>query len=223
MNEWGTQDAFYAASASGCPLRDLRRIAIETQEVTDIYPGCFMDYALGPTNLIAVLTNQDFSDDPGLYVYEDAGGPIAPRYIPGQDGFDVEIHNDLAIILETDFSQPLSEVRSVRFMDGQPGWYQGQGELPIFSPDDAHYAWLEGSTFYLAERETGQRQLLSDAGAYYPFWYEQLGPAMGDVHQRLLYFAGESLYLASAPDYQPVAITDGLNPQGMPVKMRASQ
>ena len=91
------------------------------------------------------------------------------------------------------------------------------------SPDDAHYAWKEGDIFYLAERETGRQQVLSDEGAYYPFWYEQVGPAMGDVRQRLLYFASESLYLASAPDYQPVTIAEGLNPQGMPVKMRASQ
>jgi hypothetical protein len=82
---------------------------------------------------------------------------------------------------------------------------------------------MEGNTFYLGERETGQSQVLSDQDAYYPFWFEQVGPAMGDVRQHLLYFAGETLYLASALDYQPIAIADGLSPQGMPVKMFGSK
>ena len=42
---------------------------------------------------------------------------------------------------------------------------------------------------------------IPDQDAYYPFWYEQVGPAIGDVRQSLLNFAGETLYLVSAPDY----------------------
>ncbi len=225
-NYWGPNDAFYVATISDCPLRDLRLIDINTQEVSPVYAGCFIDYALGATNLIAVLTNQDFSEDPGLYIYEEAGGPIAPVTIPEENGYQVEIHNDLALVEMIDFSQSSSEIRSVDFMNGQAGWYSGSGDFPVFGPVGDHYTWLEGDTFYLDAREKNQPQVLSNQGARYPFWYEEIGSATSNVDQHLLYFVGESsstLYLASAPDYEPVAIAEGLNPQGTPVQVFSSK
>ena len=219
-NVWGPNDAFYVVTISGCPFRDLRRIDIETQEVTPVYEGCFDDFALGPTNLIAVLASQDFSNNPGLYVYEEAGGPISPIYIPEENGRQIEIYNDLALIQVVDFSEPASKIKSVNFLNGQPGWYTGQGDFPQFSPDGQSYTWLENDTFYLGNRETKQSQMLSDLGAQFPFWYEDVGSVMFEVHQRLLYFTDQdnaTLFLASDPEYVPVIIGTGIKPEGNPI------
>ena len=119
-----------------------------------------------------------------------------------------------------DFLEPASKIKSVNFLNGQPGWYTGQGDFPQFSPDGQSYTWLENDTFYLGNRETKQSQMLSDLGAQFPFWYEDVGSVMFEVHQRLLYFTDQdnaTLFLASDPEYVPVIIGTGIKPEGNPI------
>ena len=228
-NYWGQPDAFYVATMSGCPLRDLRLVEIETRKVTSVHSGCFEDYAVGPTNLLAVLTSQDFSEDPGLYVYAERGSSgdfPASVYVPQENGREVELYADIALIKVVDFSQPASQILSYDFLNGNPGWYSGKGDFPRFSPDWTRYTWLENDTFYLGQWGTNQTQVLSSQGARYPFWYEEVGATIGDVRQHLIYFAGDdsaALYLASDPDYAPVPIASGLIPQSDPVLVYSSK
>lgn len=227
-NEWSPVDAFYVATASGCPLRDLRRVEIETQAVTMIYPGCFDDVAVGPTNMLALVSSQDFTSQPGLYLYQEtnaAGEFLPPVYMPEPNARQVEISGNLALVEILNFNQPGSLIGSYDLLTGSPGDYSGKGDFPQFSPDDQRYTWLDGETFYYQEQGGRQPRTLSNQRVYYPFWYEEVGAAMGDVRQHLLYFAGQEgadLYLASAPDYIPVLIADGLLPQGMPLLVFAS-
>lgn len=223
-NVWGKTDAFFVTTLSGCPYRDLRRVEIETQAVTPLYSGCFNNYVSQPAHLIAVVASENFSANSGLYLYE--GGRGEPRYIPEPYGRSVELYNDLALVEVVDSNQSLSEIRSFNLQDGKPGWYSGRGGFPRFGLDGEHFAWLENDTFYLGWWGTDQHQVLSTQGVRYPFWYEEVSEAMFDVRQHLLYFGGydnPSLYLASEPDFAPVAISGGLNPQGDPILVFADR
>ena len=222
-NVWGESDDFFVVTTSGCPYRDLRRVEIESQTVTPLYAGCFDDYVSQPANLIAVLASEDFSTDPGLYLFDGGGGE--PSYIPEPYGRRVELYNDLVLVEVIDFSQSHTEIRSFNLRDGQPGWYTGQGGFPRFGPDDQHLTWLDGDIFSLNNLETGRSQVLSSQGSRYPFWYEEVGKAMFAVSQHLLFFGGyddPNLYLASGPEFIPVIIAEGINPAGEPIKIFSS-
>lgn len=225
-NYWGAEDAFYVATTSGCPVRDLRLVDLQTQEVTMVHEGCFWDYSVYPPEIIAVLNGSDFSDEPGLYLYS----PEAPfpllNYIPFENGQELGRYENMFLIKSIDYDKPLPEISSVNIAVGSPGWYQGQGDFPLRWPGmESSYTWLERNNFYYLPEGTDQPKLLSDQGARYPYWMEELSDTVGDYRMHLLYFVGDesaTLYIASEPDFIPIPIADGLMPKGEFARMWSS-
>jgi len=217
-NYWSAGDAFFVVTHSGCPARDLRMVDMQTREVTMVHEGCFWDYRVYPPEIIAVLSGADFSDQPGLYLYS----PEAPfqllKYIPFENGQELGRFGNMFMVKNIDHSKPLHVISSVNIPDGSPGWYQGQGEIPLKHPaTDRSYAWSEDDNFYFLREGAAAPVLLSDRGARFPYWVEDISGPVGDITIRLLYFTGidpATLYIASEPDFIPVPVGEGLMPRG---------
>ncbi len=217
-NYWSSEDSFYAASWTGCPYRDLRLVEVEDQLVTMVHEGCFWDYALGPTGLIAVLTNEMISDQPGVsfYMERNAQGefPLFTFWELDQ-GSAVDIQGPFAFVQRTTNSGP--EVVSLNINDGSSGWYQGQGDIPLLGPGALEdlYVWLEGDRLYLVRDDRSAPVLLTDRGAEGMFWFEDLTEE--NIVNRLVYVeGGESgrLVMVSSPDFIPEILAEGLTPRG---------
>jgi hypothetical protein len=214
FNDW---NAFFVATVSGCPLRDLRLVYIDTLSVRPFIDGCFEDVAVGPSNMLAVLTSSDFSDKPGLYLYGDPRLDQPPVIFSEANGRGVRESAGLFLVKVRGESG--MEIRSVD-SSGKPGWYQGKGDFPAMTRGGDLWAWQEDGSFYLSGKDISPPVILNHGNVAYPFWYEELSQT-GEVHQRLLYFAGEGgsmkIYLASDPGYQPVLLAEGLDPVAPPV------
>jgi hypothetical protein len=209
-------NAFYVATRSGCPLRDLRLVDLDTQNVISIYEGCFEDVAVGPTGMLAVLTSRDFSDQPGLYLYTELPTIMQPAYVPQENGRNIVSVDNLLIVKSNMPSG--EEIRSFDW-SGKPGRYQGKGDFPTFSPDGNTWVWNENGGFYFSGINIGAPVTLSDQKVQHLLWYEDVSQA-GTIHQRLLFFDNSgNLYQASDPDYLPVLLADNLKPLSSPIKI----
>lgn len=210
------RNAFFTATRSGCPLRDLRLVDMDTHQTHVIFPGCFEDYALGPTSMLAVLTSRDLSSEPGLSLFAEPDLDLPPVFIPNDEGRFVEFAPAPALFLLQSFVDGYKEVLSFDW-NGVPGWYQGIGEFPVFSVDGNTWLWEMSGKFYLGRSEYETPVTLLDQPARFPLWYEDL--TFGGTFQRALYFSEEpsSLYMLSSPGFQPVQLRSGLKPLSAPV------
>lgn len=208
--------AFFVASISGCPYRDLRLVDMETNNVTAILDGCFDDITVGPTSSLAVLVSGDFSEKPGLYLYTEPDIPgLAPVYIAEADGRQVRYIAPQVFI--SVFNGSVLYFRSFDW-NGTPGWYQGQGDFPVISKNGEAWAWNENGTFYLSGKEMQAPVILSGYQAGYPFWYEDAHGS--DIYQRLLYFVEEdehAVYGVTGPGYQPELLGKNIHPLAAPL------
>ncbi|RJP53704.1 MAG: hypothetical protein C4583_04015 [Anaerolineaceae bacterium] len=211
------KESYFVASVSGCPYRDLRMVEPNTGEITPIFEGCFEDFAVGPTNSLAVLTSSDFSDQPGLYLFSEPNIPgIPPVYIPEANGREVRHIPPEIFISVTGQDNP--GIRSLDW-DGQPGWYQGRGDFPVVSRDGSAWVWNEGGVFYLKSKDMSAPVILLQGDALHPFWYETISPS-GEIHQRLLFFDGQgNLYMISSPEFVPTLLASNLAPVSTPMEM----
>lgn len=214
--QYNEPEAFFVATASGCPYKDLRLVDIESQEIQPIYQGCFNDVTTGPTNLLGVLASSDFSEQPGLYIYQEPHRDIPPIYVPVPNGWEIRL-GDIYFLYSV-FTDQGVEIHSVDFY-GKPGKYQEKGDFPVFAPGGDSWAWNEGESFYLNNNEMGARITLDKNVASYPFWIES-GNQMDGFQKRLFFFIeGDvpGLYMAVDPEYQPVLLSDKLKPLSTPV------
>jgi hypothetical protein len=214
--QYNEPEAFFVATASGCPYKDLRLVDIETQEIQPIYQGCFNDVTTGPTNLLGVLASSDFSEQPGLYIYQEPHREIPPVYVPEPNGRQVRL--DDIYFLYSVFTDQGVEIHSVDFY-GKPGEYQGKGDFPVFSQGGDIWAWNDSGNFYLSGKEMNAPITLNISTALYPFWNES-GNQMDGFQKRLFFFIeGDTLglYMAVDPEYQPVLLSDKLKPLSTPV------
>jgi hypothetical protein len=213
--EYSEVEGFHVASVSGCPYKNLRRIDIESKDVTPIYEGCFNDIATGPTDMFAVLASSDFSDQPGLYIYgESLITDIPPIYVPEPNGREVRLGGNY--FLYSVFGDQGPEIHSVNLFDGQPGEYEGKGDFPVFSQGGDVWAWNDAGSFYLGGKDIREPITLSTSPASYPFWLET-GNQQDGFHNRLFFFEQSGLYMAVDPDYQPVLLWESTKPVSAPV------
>ncbi len=209
-------NGFFTATRSGCPLRDLRLVDVNTRQVRTIFPGCFEDYAVGPTSMLAVLTSRDLSDNPGLSLFTEPGLDLPSVFISNEEGRLVEFSPPSTLFMVQSAAEAYKEVLSFEW-NGTPGWYHGIGEFPVFAVDGETWLWEMSGKFYLGGFQYPAPVVLLDQAARYPMWYEDL--AAGDVIQRGLYFSEEpsSLFMLSSPDFRPVQMHAGLKPVYAPV------
>jgi hypothetical protein len=211
------EDAYFVASSSGCPYRDLRMVEPVTGEITPIFEGCFEDVAVGPTSSLAVLTSSDFSDQPGLYLFSEPDIPgIPPVYIPEANGRQVQyIPVEMFISVA---GQDNPGIRSLGW-NGQPGWYQGRGDFPVVSRDGSVWAWNEGGVFNLQSTDMSAPATLIQGDALHPFWYESMSPS-GEFHQRLIFFdSQDNLYMISSPEFSLTLLASNLAPVSTPLEV----
>jgi hypothetical protein len=219
-NYWSNQDAYYATSSGECPYQDLRLIEIEDRQITMVHEGCFWDYDLGPTGLIAVLSNEIISEQPGLSIYMERDGegefPLFGS-MPLDGGQEVIIQGPTVFVQYWDESGSGPQVVSYNISEGTSGWYQGSGEIPTLGPGamEELYAWQEGEKLYLVQGIGTSPRLLTDRGARNLFWFDDIQD--GTIYNRLIYVekgSPEKLYMISSPDFQPHHLADGLEPRG---------
>lgn len=174
-----------------------------------------MDVAVGPTSMLGVLTSEDFTGQPGLYLYESWN--IPPAYIPFKEPYQVVF--DRLFLVQT-FGDANYNIFSVDY-SGKPGWYQGTGGFPEIGPDASVWAWNENGKFYLGGPELRTPSVLLDQMAEYPFWYEHLSPS-GEISLKLLFFGGSDspgLFMASGPDFQPTLLAKDIIPWSEPKRL----
>ncbi len=210
------REAFFVATRSGCPYRDLRLVEIATKEIKPLIEGCFDDLAVGPTSSLAVLISSDFSQQPGLYLYPEPDIPdLPPVYVPEPNGRKVR-HLSAKLFISVAAERSL-EIRSFDW-SGNPAWYQGSGGFPAIALDESAWVWEEKGALHLGGQGMASPVTLLEQAVNYPFWYEDVSGA--NFVQRLLFFSEgdqSALYLASSPDYHPTLLAEDLRPLSPPV------
>lgn len=213
-------ETFFVSTFSGCPQRDLRLVDIASRQTRLIFEGCFNDVVAGPTSALAVLASEDFTEQPGLYIYQEADIiGIPPVYVPVQNGRKAHF-TDAQFFVMT-FEPTGTGIYSFD-LNGRPGWYQGKWSFPWIAPDEQAWAWNEKDTFLLRKKGEAAPVLLSPATVEYALWNEAI-TASGEIQQRLYFFGGQAadeLYLAAAPDYLPILLAKGLRPLAQPITIR---
>jgi len=210
-------NAFMVATISGCPYRDLRLIEIDSSLEEMIFDGCFNDFALGPYSSLAVLAGEDFTESPGIYLFPEPDISTTYDYFPYENGRQLKPIQDTNLILIQTFEQTGIMVKSLD-IEGNPGWYQGQGSFPIISKNQKSWGWEENDVFFINIAGESQPRILSNNPIQFPFWFED--DSSNFVEQKLIFFGGldgRSLYLSSSPDFNPLKLADGIEPFSSPI------
>ncbi|NMC81072.1 MAG: hypothetical protein GYA59_17055 [Chloroflexi bacterium] len=219
---YGTENAFFVATASGCPYRDLRIVDAESGEVTPVFDGCMEDAVPGPTASWYVLAGEGSSQKPGLYIYLEnhPGNVFPPTFVPLSDARELRLAPNGILVEIQDPDGP----HYVSFdWNGKDNTYAGDGSLPWIDLLGESWAVEKQGVFYLEGKDHSPLVLSEDPVAY-PYWYEEVAPD-GSVPEHLLYYAqpedgeGYSLYLATPPDFQPVSLAEGMAPSQTPFRV----
>lgn len=207
---------FMAATISGCPYRDMRLVDMQTGEGQMLYEGCFEDYAVGPTSMLAVLTSRDMSNRPGVYLFPEPEYGFEALYFPNENGRRIEFDPGLMGFLVQNHEQGYKEIVSVD-LDGEESWYLQRGELPAFSKDGEYWVWEDQGKFYLGGNNIDAPVELLDQPGQYPLWSEVFSG--GDILQQVI-FTGSTppfrLYQL-IPGYDMKNVGEGVNPVAAPV------
>jgi hypothetical protein len=207
---YGESESFYVATISGCPYKNLRMVDIESKMVAPIHTECFDDVTTGPTGMLAVITSSDFSDQPGLYIY---GEHLAmDKYIPEPNGRSLQF--DTCHILYSVAGNQGPEIHSFNIC--QAGDYYGKGDFPVFFAGGERWVWNEGGSFHLSGNNINAPVVLSKTPAFYPFAITT-GNQQDGFHDRLFFSSNDNLYMAVAPDYQPIPLVNNLRLLSPPV------
>ncbi|MHC1784583.1 MAG: hypothetical protein AB9891_17820 [Anaerolineaceae bacterium] len=209
---------FLAATVSGCPFRDMRLVDINTGEVSPLYDGCFEDYAVGPTSMLAVLTSRDMSEKPGVYLYAEPEYMFDPVYFTNQNGRQIEFAPGAMQFLIQNHEEGYKEIMSMD-LEGKASWYIQRGEFPVFSMDGEHWVWEDQSEFYLGGNELETPQSLIKQPALYPIWLEIL---TSGVYRQQVLFSGSTppytLYRL-VPGGALESVGEGMKPIAPPLKV----
>ncbi len=176
---------FIAATVSGCPFRDMRLVDINTGEVSPIYDGCFEDYAVGPTSMLAVLTSRDMSDKPGVYLFPEPEYGFEPIHFPNENGRRIFFEPGLMEFLIQNHEKGYKEILSVD-LNGEQGWFIQRGEFPAFSKDGEYWVWEDQSEFYLGGVDMETPLSLIKQPVLYPIWSEIL---MDELYRQQVLFS----------------------------------
>lgn len=215
--DFGGANEFFVVTRSGCPYRDLRMVDMDSGVVRPIFPGCFQDLAVGPTSMLAVLTNRDFSDQPGVYLYPEPGILLTPVYFANEKGRALAYRSAPVLFFVQNFRQTYLETISLD-VAGKPGWYQGRGDVPFFAMDGSVWISTKADQTILQNRTSQtERQLLAGTVAQ-ALWFEILDAQ--NIWQAAIFFSADDpgiMYMITGPDYTPQLLAENMKLFAEPV------
>ena len=188
-----------------CGQFDLRLVNIQNGQIQPVFSDCFhlvgFDHA-SQTALIWVRPAENTVDEctpeleTGLYWVSVPGGQIEQVDYEPSDFVD-------SIEWDQNASQFLIHMGYKWAYISRSGEVQLFGDKPIMSPNGEWIAFIEnnGEHLYITDREGKQRYNLP--ASEYPIWNLE-----GDT---LYFFHSASLYLAQAPDFDPIQVMGGLS------------
>jgi hypothetical protein len=192
---------------SVCGGINLRRVDAETLIASRVYSGCFNSVAVNPNDgtivfaveegLVETCTCSLEKVEPGIFYVPSGLG--LPKTITGQGAWKVSWHSDNL------FYTSLGSAWTAAYTsEGQPARMLADSFeiLPITAPASGWTAWVSpsaGAGTELWVSRTGQTaQRIFQGFVFDPLWTPD--------GQKLIFFSGENMYSASAPDFEVTSI-----------------
>jgi WD40 repeat protein len=192
---------------SVCGSINLRRVDAETLRASRVYAGCFNGAAVNPNDGTIVFTIEDGLAEmcacslekvvPGIFYVPSGLG--LPKEITSNGAWNVTWHTDNLF-----YTSMGSSWTAAYNSEGQPARMLADSfeVLPITAPISGWTAWVKPSASSETElwvAQTNQTpQRVFQGFTFAPLWSPD--------GQRILFFSGQNMYSASAPDFEPIIV-----------------
>jgi hypothetical protein len=198
---------------SVCGGVNLRRVDAETHLANRVYAGCLSDVAVNPNDGTILFSVENVLADTCTCSPENVEPGVF--YVPSGLGLPIEItskgvgkvtwHSDN--LFYTSLGSSWTEAYNAQ---GQPARMMADAfdVLPVSAPASGWTAWVKpaasaGPELWVGKTgETPQR--IYEGFVFAPLWSPD--------GQKLLFFSGENMYSASAPDFEPVLLQEFSEP-----------
>lgn len=217
------EPSFVAASVSGCPYRDLRIVDVENQSNSLIHDGCFNDYAIGPNGSLAILIGEDFSKNPGVYIYNEPEIiNLPPALVEDENAREINFISSRYYVQS--LNENGSQVYAVDW-NGEISAAYPWKTFPAISKDESSYAWSEAGKLLLTTPNADTPFELCQSEAIPPYWYEAQDET-GAFNQYMLFGCStpeKGLFLLSSPNYQMRKLNSEIELLSEPIMLYEAQ